>query len=251
MSEPKTFSNCLFQAHKLTPEAFRVENDGRKANQKAAARRQLFIELASFADADGTNAFPAGETIAARLGWSRRKVFTYLPDLETLGYMQNLGRVKQRGNMRRVLIPPTPPSAGLAFETTLESTPEPDSQSAGFEDKPDSQSAELKSQSAGFASQSAGLNSRSAAMVAHNLPSLDLPNKPAIPTMPNQKRTVGRMGEYWAGNRGTILNGYCTPELWTQLNGQDEETILRVWMKWLAVRKLNNLNAPVLKFVEE
>jgi hypothetical protein len=102
----EVFTNCLFQAHKLPFERFKMRGDGRKWKHLASARRVLFNELASFANADGTRIYPAINTIADRLGWSRRKVCYGLSDLEKLGCVENAGKTGQRGTMMRSLTPP-------------------------------------------------------------------------------------------------------------------------------------------------
>lgn len=241
MTITKTFSNCLFEVHRYEPEDFRMENDGRKWLQKARARRQLLAELASFADADGTNSFPGVKKLMRRLGWGRSTMFRYLDDLEVLGCMKPAGRTGQRGTMKRELFP----------LTTTKAVPESDSQGPRLDESEGPQGPTFDIRGPGLTPQSPRLESHSPTMMGHNLPVSDLPKKPALPTVPHQKRTVGRMAQSWAGKFGSHLNRQCKHEEWAQLAGQDVESVVRVWNKWIAVRKLDGLRCPIPKFLEE
>ena len=110
----------LFAAHKILAENFEMPDDGRKAKHKSACRRSLFMELASFADADGRGAWPSAKTLAKRLGQSERSVQRYLADLTKLGFCQSRGKSKFGGSAIRDLILPitTDSTAPITTDST-------------------------------------------------------------------------------------------------------------------------------------
>ena len=160
MAATKTeFKNCLFQSFKIPLEKFRLPEDGRKWKASAFNRSALFKELASFANADGTNIWPSIPTLIKSTGWSRSKVCYTLDELTALGLMERTGRKGQHGPAVR----------------RLKTTEAHDSQSPTF----DSGSPTLECGSPTFNPESPTFDSRSPTMVGPYLPS-DLPSKPAL-----------------------------------------------------------------------
>jgi hypothetical protein len=253
----EAFTNCLFQAHKLPFERFKMRGDGRKWKHLASARRVLFNELASFANADGTRIYPAINTIADRLGWSRRKVCYALADLEKLGCVENVGKTGQRGTMMRSLTPPAErvrkprkPKEPKPEVAEVPASPEVEPEEKSSECKIHPHSAGFASESAGLESRSAGLNPHSAIAVAHNLPSSDLPIKPALPTMP-PNRLVGRLGKDFARAKGTPLNKQGKEAVLILAAKKGDDRVILVWGAWIKTRNLDGLTCPFFKFVEE
>ena len=183
---PKTkFKNCLFDACKIPIEVFRIPTDGRKWKAAASNRKTLMIQLAGYANADGTSIRPSTKTLADQTGFSRRKVCRLLDDLKVLGLCERVGRYGQRGAAIRKLVLPDNPSSATAPILRV-----PDSIS---------ESAEFDSQSARFNSESATLDSQSAIAVAHDLPS-DLPNRPV-----NQINPIERLTEAFITATGRAM----------------------------------------------
>ena len=141
------------------------ETDGRKWKAAAGNRKSLMMQLAGYANADGTSIRPSTKTLADQTGFSRRKVCRLLDDLKVLGLCERVGRYGQRGAAIRRLMMPEKPSSTPPESPSLR-VPDSISESAGF-----------NSQSARFDSESARFDSESATAVAHDLPS-DLPNRP-------------------------------------------------------------------------
>src|SRR5579872_372213 len=131
---PKTkFKTCLFDVCKISIDMFRMPTDGRKWKAAAGNRKTLMIQLAGYANADGTSIRPSTKTLADQTGFSRRKVCRLLDDLKVLGFCEKVGRYGQRGAaIRKLVLPATTPS-----ETRSPSVSDSISESAGF----DSQSA--------------------------------------------------------------------------------------------------------------
>jgi hypothetical protein len=172
------FKNCLFDACKIPIEVFRIPTDGRKWKAAAGNRKTLMMQLAGYANADGTSIRPSTKTLADQTGFSRRKVCRLLDDLKVLGLCERVGRYGQRGAaIRRLMLPEKPSS--IPPETPSLRVSDSISESAGFD-----------SQSARFDSESATLDSQSATAMAHDLPS-DLPNRPVNQINPIERLTEG------------------------------------------------------------
>jgi hypothetical protein len=176
---PKTkFKNCLFDACKIPIESFRILTDGRKWKAAAGNRKTLMMQLAGYANADGTSIRPSTKTLADQTGFSRRKVCRLLDDLKVLGFCERVGRYGQRGAaIRRLMLPEKPSST--TPETPSLRVSDSISESAGYD-----------FQSARFDSESATLDSQSATAMAHDLPS-DLPNRPVNQINPIERLTEG------------------------------------------------------------
>jgi hypothetical protein len=106
MNVPKK-KKFLFDAHKAVAQAFEVNGDGRKKKHASGCRRALFVELASFADADGRGACPSYKTLANRLSYSESKVKRYIADLTKLGFFVSRGKSKFGGTVIRDLMLPS------------------------------------------------------------------------------------------------------------------------------------------------
>src|ERR1700730_15896324 len=90
------FKSCLFEICKVPVESFRKPTDGRKWKAAASARKTLAVQLAGYADADGSSIRPSTQTLADQTGFSRRKVCYLLDDLKELGFMERTGRLGQK-----------------------------------------------------------------------------------------------------------------------------------------------------------
>jgi hypothetical protein len=123
----KNKSAILFNAHKLMPEQFIVAEDGRTRHHRGVCRRNLFVEMASFADKDGRGVCASANTLAKRLGFSRRTIWRYLGDLLLMGWIRNRGtKSKYQGTTTWDLFlfptPPTVPSTPDSSDSTVPST---------------------------------------------------------------------------------------------------------------------------------
>jgi len=101
----------------------------------------LAMELATYADADGSRIFPAVGTLARAFGWSRRKTFYILDDLKSLGLLfDNHERHGEHGTKVRVL-------NVERLRAEMQSTPEAEMQSTSTKvQSTDSRSAEYAEQ---------------------------------------------------------------------------------------------------------
>jgi len=113
MGAPKK-RKFLFAAHKCDSHLFEMADDGRKTKHASGCRRTLFMELASFADADGRGAWPSYKTLAKRLGYSESKIKRYITDLTKLGFCVTRGKSKFGGTVIRDLNLPAIGSDTLA-----------------------------------------------------------------------------------------------------------------------------------------
>lgn len=78
---------CVRDIRSYPWQSYVLPKDGRKARALAERRRMLAIQLATYADPDGTNIFPGANRLADDLGWSRRTLFERLKDLRELGLL--------------------------------------------------------------------------------------------------------------------------------------------------------------------
>jgi len=114
----------LFGAHKLMPEQFIMsdelrDNGGpnhdalhpRQRRSNSTQRRQLFIEMASFTDKNGSSACMSAGTLGKRMGCHRRTVYRLQGDLLLMGWIVNRGKSHQyQGtNIWDLTLTPTPP----------------------------------------------------------------------------------------------------------------------------------------------
>lgn len=104
--DPTRAVKAVRDARRFSFEDFRSPDDGRQWKSVAGQRRSYFIEIASYADSDGTNAFPSIESLQRILGDSRRTVFRRLAELKELGFIRDVGKSKYQGTtIREVLLP--------------------------------------------------------------------------------------------------------------------------------------------------
>jgi CHC2 zinc finger len=103
---------CFFDFRKLPLETFRLAEDKRKVKHLWLERRTIAIELAGYANADGTQIHVSAETIVAHTGLSRATVFRRLDDLTALGILESKHRGFNQSAARtlRIPSPPSPPS---------------------------------------------------------------------------------------------------------------------------------------------
>jgi hypothetical protein len=95
----KNVSQCLRDIVRLNPAegVFRLKDDGRQWTHAAHQRDRLLLQLASYANPDGTKARPALPTLMATMRWSRRKVYRTLAALKTLGFVRDAGVHEETG----------------------------------------------------------------------------------------------------------------------------------------------------------
>jgi hypothetical protein len=223
------FKNCLFDACKISIEMFRMPTDGRKWKAAAGNRKTLMIQLAGYANADGTSIRPSTITLAEQTGFSRRKVCYLLDDLKMLGLCERVGRYGQKGPaIRRLMVP----------------------ESARF----NSQSATFIPESAKYDSESAGLDPESATATAHNLPYRPA-NEPAIqPATPSE--AVGRMVDSFGQRRNMLPQGLRSglnprrvlPDLARLIETQGADMVCQAWDVFLDQRGFEGMRAPCLTF---
>ena len=87
----KNTTKCTQDVRSIPPAAYMLLDDGRKAKLLCSARRTLLMQLATYADGDGSSIKPSVNTLARDLGWSGRTVNRRLRDLKTLGYVADKG----------------------------------------------------------------------------------------------------------------------------------------------------------------
>ena len=92
---------CVRDIRAIPPERYRLESDGRKWKRVAQDRRTLAIQLATYADPDGTSITAGTKRLAAELGWSLRTLARRLDDLKKLDLLFNEGLTGEHGTARR------------------------------------------------------------------------------------------------------------------------------------------------------
>lgn len=78
---------CLKDISRLPPGVFSLPEDGRKWKHLQRERKEVAVQLATYADADGTEIYPAAETLVTPSGLSRATIFRRLDDLRRLGFL--------------------------------------------------------------------------------------------------------------------------------------------------------------------
>jgi len=94
---------CVRLIRDTPPSLYALPTDGRKYKEQQQKRRALAMQLATFADGDGTRIHPAAASLMKALGWQRDTLFRYLDDLGRLGFLGKEGRSKMRGTRQRFL----------------------------------------------------------------------------------------------------------------------------------------------------
>jgi hypothetical protein len=241
-ANPQQFTNCLFEAFKIPLERFKRRGDGRQWKHSAHARQTLFQQLASFGNADGTSIRPAITTLMERTGWSHGKVCYVLDDLQRLGFMERTGRFGQRGSAIRKLA--VPPEKKTKIRTNRKQEPAASNLR--------SESPIFDSQNPNVISESPNLISQSPTAIGHDLPSSDLPSKPANQPAPTKSGLVGRLGVAFAKTTGKGLNKNAgRKELLALAELKGDECIKTVWAHWVKTRNLEGMDCPFVHFVNE
>jgi hypothetical protein len=226
------FKTCLFEVSKLPVERFRKPTDGRKWKAAASARKTMLVQLAAYADSDGTSIRPSTQTLAEQTGFSRRKVCYLLDDLRELGFMERTGRLGQKGPaIRRLKLPEKSP---LRVSDSV------------------SESATLDLESARFASQSAKYNPESATAVAHNLPLQTCPTDP--PSKPVRKTDELRDGMASAFSKARPeekLSWAEFSDIETLAEEFGNESVCKVWKQWLKNRNTHGMRLHFQWFRKE
>jgi hypothetical protein len=75
----------------IPPEVYRLPTDGRKWLHDCQLRKYVVLQLATYADANGSRIFPSARTIGRELGISERTVKYVFNDLKTLGVLIDQG----------------------------------------------------------------------------------------------------------------------------------------------------------------
>ena len=89
MNSKPSSVKCIRDIRDVPPAAYCLPNDGRQQRHLCEQRQRLAWLLATYADGDGSRIRPSVQTLADRLGKSRRAVTYLLDDLEKLGLLEN------------------------------------------------------------------------------------------------------------------------------------------------------------------
>jgi len=108
---------CVVDICGVPPSAYVLLEDGRKSIYMARLRRQLAIQLATYAKPDGTSIRPSRFTLAKQLEVSVRTLCRLLADLEKLGYLDKKGihgftHARERALRMEKILPPAPQTTG-------------------------------------------------------------------------------------------------------------------------------------------
>lgn len=237
------FKNCLFEAHKIQPEQFRLPDDGRKWKVNTFNRRTLFLELASFANGDGSSVRPSIPTLMERTGFCRTKIFNLLDDLKALGFWEKAGRHGWNGQtIRQLNMPDKPtetPSGSPSFENRT--VVEVHDSKMGVRDS----TLEVHDSRV-------EVHPRMDSTCHSNLP-IDLPSKPAKAgaVRKTDELREGLAGEFCKARAGEKLNvsGFGTIQTLADEVGSD--AVLAVWRRWLSHRDTGGLKLPLQMFARE
>jgi biotin operon repressor len=85
MTQKTKAVKCARDAMAYPSECFSLPTDGRKAKHIRIKRRELFIQLALYADSDGTRSYPGEKRLCKELSVSRRTLERLIADLKELG----------------------------------------------------------------------------------------------------------------------------------------------------------------------
>jgi len=253
------FKNCLFEICKTPIEIFRKPTDGRKWKAAASARKTLAVQLAGYADADGSSIRPSTVTLAAQTGFSRAKVCRLLDDLRELGIMQRTGRHGQRGAaIRRLLLPEKLPDAiaGTGNFVTQDSILEVSGSILGVSDS-------ILEVSDSNLRVSDSIPQSLTAM-RHNLPlqtcPTDLPPKPVSEAVRKADKTTVRIADelreamasaFSKARPGEQINWAGFSEVETLAAEFGEELMLKIWRWWLRARDTHGMKFHLKMFLKE
>jgi hypothetical protein len=93
---------CFFDLRGYAVGRYRLPSDGRKRLKQCQGRRSLAIELAGYANPDGSNITVGVKELARVLGMAESTVRVYLKDLETLGLLINEEQRQKQPRKRRI-----------------------------------------------------------------------------------------------------------------------------------------------------
>jgi hypothetical protein len=94
---------CVIDGREFPWQSYVLPIDGRKARHCAEQRRSLAMQLATYADGDGTRVNAGVERYMREMGWPKRTLDRRLAELAELGVLKTVGRTKERGTARRVI----------------------------------------------------------------------------------------------------------------------------------------------------
>jgi hypothetical protein len=234
------FKSCLFEVCKIPVESFRLPTDGRKWKAAASARKTLAVQLAGYANADGTSIRPSTQTLADQTGFSRSKVCRLLDDLKELGFMERTGRHGQRGAaIRRLMLPE------LASGTTRETPP------LGVQDSILRVSDSILRVSDRILGVSDSI-SQSVTAMTQDLTLQTCPTDP--PSKPVRKADELREGMASAFSKARLdenVNWTGFPDIETLAAEFGNDLLLKVWRRWLKTRDINGMKFHLQWFRKE
>ncbi len=219
------FKSCLFEICKLPIEYFRLPSDGRKWKAAASARKTLAVQLAGYADPDGTSIRPSIKTLAEQTGFSRAKVCRLMDDLKELRFMERTGRYGQRGAaIRRLMLPDRPSSipAETASLREQDSVVRVSDSILGVSDS------SLKVSNS---------SSQSLTAMRHNLPLQTCPtNLPSKPVRKTHELRDGFAKTFSKARPEEKLNWAGFVDIEHLADEFGNETVCNIWKDWLKTR---------------
>lgn len=121
---------CSLVVRDVPIESYRLPADGRKWKHECTLRRSLAMQLATYADGDGTRITPSVQTLLDGMGLHRATIHRLLKDLKALGFLKDgaIGKLRTR---ERVLdldaMSSKIPKSCSAWPPVADSQPLPDS----------------------------------------------------------------------------------------------------------------------------
>ena len=95
---------CVRDIREFPPESYRLPSDGRKWRAVCAERRSVAMQLATYANGDGTSIETGVARLMRETGIPRSTLFRRLDELRTLGILNSKhGLTKEHGTARRSL----------------------------------------------------------------------------------------------------------------------------------------------------
>lgn len=85
----KDTNRAMRDVSDLPPTTFALPDDGRQAKHLQRQRKEVAVQIAKHANADGTQSYPAITTLMKPMGCSRATIFRLLADLRTLGFLHD------------------------------------------------------------------------------------------------------------------------------------------------------------------
>ncbi len=87
MKKKKNTTKCTQEIRSVPPERYRLAKDGKKWRAVCRERREVLMQLATYANGDGSSIRVSVERVANELGISRSTAFYRLADLRGLGFL--------------------------------------------------------------------------------------------------------------------------------------------------------------------